>query len=59
VCNLYLKYLDIINKTKHMYIFMHIKLEFYLLMHLILKTLNFESNLIFEFEIKIKLKTEI
>jgi hypothetical protein len=59
VCNLYLKYLDKINKTKHMYIFMHIKLEFYLLMHLILETLNFESNLIFEFEIKIKLKTEI
>jgi hypothetical protein len=42
-----------------MYIFMHIKLEFYLLMHLILETLNFESNLIFEFENKIKLKTEI
>jgi hypothetical protein len=58
VCNLYFKYLDKINKTKHMYIFMHIKLEFYLLMHLILETMNFESNLIFEFEIEIKLKTE-
>jgi hypothetical protein len=28
-------------------------------MHLILETLNFESNLIFEFEFEIKLKTEI
>jgi hypothetical protein len=38
---------------------MHIMLEFYLLVHLILETLNFESNLIFEFEIGLKLKTEI
>jgi hypothetical protein len=30
---------------------MHIMLEFYLLVHLILETLNFESNLIFEIEI--------
>jgi hypothetical protein len=34
-----------------MYVFMHIMLEFYLLVHLILETLNFESNLIFEIEI--------
>jgi hypothetical protein len=42
-----------------MYIFMHIKLKFYLLVHLILETLNFESKLIFEYKIEIKLKTEI
>jgi hypothetical protein len=35
---LYLKYLDKLNKIKPMYIFMHIKLEFYLLVHLILET---------------------
>jgi hypothetical protein len=35
---LYLQYLDKINKIKHMYIFMHIKLECYLLVHLILET---------------------
>jgi hypothetical protein len=46
-CILYLKYLDKINKIKHMYIFMRIKLEFFLLVHIILETLNFESNLIF------------
>jgi hypothetical protein len=44
----YLKYLDKINKIKHKYVFMHIMLKFHLLVHL---TLNFESNLIFEFEI--------
>jgi hypothetical protein len=42
-----------------MQVFMHIMWEFYLLVHLILETLNFESNLTFEFEIAIKLKTEI
>jgi hypothetical protein len=42
-----------------MYIFMHIKLDFYLLVHIILETLNFESNWIFESVIEIKLKTEI
>jgi hypothetical protein len=42
-----------------MYVFMHIMLEFYLLVHLILETLNLESNLIFEYKIGIKLKTEI
>jgi hypothetical protein len=42
-----------------MQVFMHIMWEFYLLVHLILETLNFESNLTFEFEIGIKLKTEI
>jgi hypothetical protein len=35
VCIVYLKYLDKMNKTKHMYVFMHIMLEFYLLVHLI------------------------
>ena len=55
----YLKYLDTINKTKHMYVFMHIMLEFYLLVYLIWETLNLESNWIFEFETGIKLKTEI
>jgi hypothetical protein len=40
-----------------MQVFMHIMWEFYLLVHLILETLNFESNLTFEFEIGIKLKT--
>ena len=59
VCIVYLKYLDKINKTKHMYVFMHIMLEFYLLVHLILETSNLESNLIFEYKIGIKLKTEI
>jgi hypothetical protein len=38
---------------------MHIMWEFYLVVHLILETLNFESNLTFKFEIGIKLKTEI
>ena len=42
-----------------MYVFMHIMLEFYLLVHLILETSNLESNLIFEYKIGIKLKTEI
>jgi hypothetical protein len=42
-----------------MYIFMHIKLEFYFLVHIILETLNFESNLNFESKIEIKLKIEI
>jgi hypothetical protein len=55
----YLKYLDTINKTKHMYVFMHIMLEFYLLVYLIWETLNLESDWIFEFETGIKLKTEI
>jgi hypothetical protein len=42
-----------------MQVFMHIMWEFYLVVHLILETLNFESNLTFKFEIGIKLKTEI
>ena len=29
VCNVYLKYLDKINKTKHRYVFMHIILELF------------------------------
>jgi hypothetical protein len=40
VCNVYLKYLDKINKTKNMYVFMHIMLEFYLLVHLNLGNLE-------------------
>jgi hypothetical protein len=42
-----------------MYVFMHIMLEFYLLVYLIWETLNLESNWIFEFETGIKLKIEI
>ena len=42
-----------------MYVFMHMMLEFYLLVYLIWETLNLESNWIFEFETGIKLKTEI
>jgi hypothetical protein len=59
VCIVYIKYLDKTNKTKHMYVFMHIMLEFYFLVHLILETSNLETNLIFEYKIGIKLKTEI
>jgi hypothetical protein len=38
VCIAYLKYLDKINKTKRVYAFMHIMLEFYSLVLLILET---------------------